>query len=102
MTGQHIFSIQAPFAAESAADVRRNNANLLLGESKGSGQVSAHPVRRLSGKPYGEVTRRFRLYNDTPGFDRQRHLAWARDMHSANMLGFGKGFVHVAAFFCRD
>src|SRR5262245_33246731 len=102
MTGQHIFSIQRPFAAEPAADVRRDNANLLLGESESGGQVAAHSVWGLSGKPYGEVTRRFRFYNDTSGLDRQRHLARARDMHAANMLCLGKGLVHVAAFFCRD
>src|SRR5262245_56238764 len=102
MTGQHILSIQRPFATESAADVRRDNTNLVLGKSEGCGEITAYPVRRLSGKPYCEVTRRFRLDDDTSGLDRQRHLARAGDMHAADMLCLGKGLVHVAAFFRRD
>src|SRR5215475_5929775 len=102
MTGQHIFTIQWPFAAESATDVRRDNTNLVLGKSEGGGEITTHSVRRLSGKPYSEVTRRFRLDNDTSGLDRQRDLARTGDMHAADMLRLGKGLVHVAAFFCRD
>src|SRR5262245_41273899 len=102
MAGQHIFSIQWPFAAKSAAYVRCDNTNLVLGKSEGCGEITAHSVRRLSGKPYGEVARRFRLDNDTSGLDRQRDLARAADMHAADMLRLGKGLGHVAAFFRRD
>src|SRR5215471_10242793 len=102
MTGQHIFTIQWPFAAESATDVRRDNTNLMLGKSEGRGEITKHSMRRLSGKPYSEVARRFRLDNDTSGLDRQRDLPRAGDMHATDMLGLGKGLVHVAAFFCRN
>src|SRR4030095_7121436 len=102
MTGQHILAIQRPLAAEPAADVGRDDTNLMLGKSEGCSEVTARSVRRLSGKPYSEVTRRFRPYNDTSGLDRQRNLARAGDMHAANMLRLGKGLFHVAAFLCRD
>src|SRR5262245_10760174 len=102
MTGQHILSIQRSFAAKSVADVRRDNTNLVLGKSEGCGEITTHSMRRLSGKPYSEVVRRFRLDNDTSGLDRQRDLARAGDMHAADMLRLGKGLVHVVAFFCRD
>src|SRR5437870_12927095 len=102
MTGQHIFAIQRPLAAEPAADVGCDHTNPMLGKSEGCGEVAAYSVRRLSRKPYSEVTRRFRPYNDTSGLDRQRDLARAGDMHAANMLRLRERFVDVAAFFRRD
>src|SRR5262245_8441454 len=102
MTGQHILSIQRPFAAKSATDVRRDNTNLVLGKSEGCGEITTHSMRRLSGKPYSEVARRFRLDNDTSGLDRQRDLARAGDMHAADMIHLSKSLVYVAAFFCRN
>src|SRR5262249_24635121 len=102
MTGQHILSIQRPFAAKSAADVRRDNTSLVLGKSEGCGELNTQWMRRLSGNPYSEVRRRFRRDNDTSGLDRQRGLAWAGNMAAADMLRLGKSLVHVAAFFRRD
>src|SRR5439155_7575774 len=54
MTGEHILAVKRTLAAETAAHVWRDDANLVLRKAEPGRQITAHAVRRLGRKPNGE------------------------------------------------
>ena len=102
MTGQRVFLVEEPFAAEPAADIGRDDANPVLRKSDRGGQIRAHAVRALSREPNSQISRRFRLRHDASRLHRQRDQSRAGDTQSNDMLGFGECLVYVAACFPCD
>src|SRR5439155_18551265 len=103
MTGEHILAVKRTLAAETAAHVWRDDANLVLRKAEPGRQITAHAVRRLGRKPHGEsLSHRLGARDDASRLDGQRELSRAGDVHAADVLGLRKRLLHVAALFRRD
>ena len=103
MTGEHVLAVKRSLAAETAAHVGRDDANLVLRKAEPGRQIAAHAVRRLGRKPHREsLSHWLGARDDASRLDGQRDLTRAGDMHAADMLGLRKRLLHIAAFFRRD
>ena len=70
---QHVARIHRDLVAEAAADVRGDDANLVLGQSGQKGVQGAMRVRRLCRAPHRELARhRIVLRDRSAGLDRRR------------------------------
>ena len=94
-----VFRVVGDLAAEAAADFRRDDADLVLGDPRVEREQEAHDVRVLRGHPEGDLVGRGRVLRQRrPRLDGVGDQALVDDPLLDDHVGGAEGGVRVAPF----
>jgi hypothetical protein len=95
---EDIFGVDGVLEAEAAADIADEDADAILVEMEGAGEMTADAMRHLRGSEQGEAAGHIVPFADgAAGFQRRHDDAAIDDIDARDALGFGEGGIGCRA-----